>query len=453
MKGTVPRGIWLAGVVAFTLGSGPMGPTAPARAQTRPSTPSRPLRPLTIVAPAAPGGGWDRLAREMQHELDRQRFALAPQVENVPGAAGTIGLAQLITHHRADPDVLLVTGLVMLGAIQWNESPVSLAQATPIARLTGEYEVVAVPAGSPHRDLRSLVAALRANPEAVSWGGGSAGGTDHILAGLIVAASGLDPRRTNYIAFAGGGEAVAALLGGQLTAGISGFSEFAPHVASGRLRIVGVSSPARLPSVDAPTLQEQGLDVTLENWRGVVAAPGLEDRDRRSLIDMVRRMTQTAEWRATLDRLGWTDSYLAGSDFDAFLQQERLRVGRIVGRLRGRSGPVAGGAAEWAFPSIVILACVVTFVRLVTARPRGTLRDGESAAGPGRGPVVRVAAALLGFVLLLEPAGFVPAGALLFAVTASAFGSRRWLRDALVGLAIGAAVFVGFTHGLGIRLP
>ena len=131
-------------------------------------------------------------------------------------------------------------------------SPVSITQATPIARLTGEYEIVAVPAASPHRDMQSLVGALRENPAAVSWGGGSAGGTDHILAGLIVAAAGVDPRRTNYIAFSGGGEAVTALIGGQVTAGISGYSEFAQHIESGRLRAIGISAPRRLATLDVP---------------------------------------------------------------------------------------------------------------------------------------------------------------------------------------------------------
>ncbi len=213
---------------------------------------------LTIIAPAAPGGGWDQLAREMQREIERQPLAAMVQVENVPGAAGTIGLAQLINGRRGDGEALLVNGLVMLGAILWNQSPVSITQVTPIARLTGEYEIVAVPATSPHRDMQSLVRALRENPAAVSWGGGSAGGTDHILAGLIVAAAGVDPRRTNYIAFSGGGEAVTALIGGQVTAGISGYSEFAQHIESGRLRAIGISAPRRLAGLDVPSLDRAG---------------------------------------------------------------------------------------------------------------------------------------------------------------------------------------------------
>src|SRR5688500_11241624 len=226
--------------------------TALALLASSPATAQPAFDRLTIIAPAAPGGGWDQLAREMQRELERQQLAAAVQVENVPGAAGTIGLAQFINGRRGDGSALLVNGLVMLGAILWNESPVSIAQVTPIARLTGEYEVVAVPAASEHRDMQSLVRALRENPAAVSWGGGSAGGTDHLLAGLIVAAADLDPRRTNYIAFSGGGEAVTALLGGQVTAGISGYSEFAQHIESGRLRAIGMSAPSR-SVLDVPT--------------------------------------------------------------------------------------------------------------------------------------------------------------------------------------------------------
>jgi putative tricarboxylic transport membrane protein len=299
------------------------------------------LAGLTIIAPAAPGGGWDQLAREMQREIEQQALTATVQIENVPGAAGTIGLAQLINTRRGDGGVLLVNGLVMLGAILWNRSPVSITQATPIARLTGEFEIVAVPATSSHRDMQSLVRALRQNPAAVSWAGGSAGGTDHILLGLIASAAGVDPRRTNYIAFSGGGEAATALLGGQVTAGISGYSEFAPHIASGRLRAVGISAPRRLADVDVPSLIEQGLDVELENWRAVVAPPGLDDAERQALTAVVERMAHSESWRATLTRLGWTDSYLAGRAFDQFL--EGLRRGRTSGSFRCS----CSGAARW----------------------------------------------------------------------------------------------------------
>lgn len=437
----------LVAVAVLVLSAGVSGVAAAQGNLTAAEQPTLPA--LTIIAPAAPGGGWDQLAREMQREIERQALTPMVQVENVPGAAGTIGLAQLINGRRGDGGALLVNGLVMLGAILWNQSPVSMTQVTPVARLTGEYEIVAVPATSSHRDMQSLVSALRENPAAVSWGGGSAGGTDHILAGLIVAAAGVDPRRTNYIAFSGGGEAVTALIGGQVTAGISGYSEFAQHIESGRLRAIGISAPRRLADLEVPSLVEQGLDVELENWRAVVAPPGLNDAQRQALTAVVDRMAHSESWRATLTRLGWTDSYLAGPAFDQFLDAERVRVGRIVSGLRGSADSTnAARAGDWLFPVLVLGVSVFVLTALVVRRDATTRDPRENSA-----PVVRVALGLVSFVALLNLAGFVAAGTVLYACTASAFGSRRWLRDALLGITLCATVYITFTYGLGVALP
>jgi putative tricarboxylic transport membrane protein len=439
----------LASVAVAVLVSSVAVPGVAAARRNLPAAEQPVLPGLTIIAPAAPGGGWDQLAREMQREIERQALTAMVQVENVPGAAGTIGLAQLINGRRGDGEALLVNGLVMLGAILWNQSPVSMTQVTPIARLTGEYEVVAVPATSAHRDMQSLIRALRKNPAAVSWGGGSAGGTDHILAGLIVAAAGVDPRRTNYIAFSGGGEAVTALIGGQVTAGISGYSEFAQHIESGRLRAIGISAPRRLADLDVPSLIEQGLDVELENWRAVVAPPGLDEAQRQALTAVVERMAHSESWRTTLTRLGWTDSYLAGPAFDRFLDAERVRVGRIVARLRGSAGdPTAARVGEWLFPVLVLVGSAAVLPVLFVRRS-ATTRDRRANSAP----VVRVALGLVSFVALLNLAGFIAAGTVLFACTASAFDTRRWLRDALLGITLCATVYIAFTYGLGVSLP
>jgi putative tricarboxylic transport membrane protein len=412
------------------------------------ASPAAAQRPLTIVAPAAPGGGWDQLAREMQREIARQQLAGSVHVENVPGAAGTIGLAQFVNGRRGDDEALLVNGLVMLAAVLWNRSPVSIAQATPIARLTGEYEIVAVPAASPHRDIQSLVRALRENPAAVSWGGGSAGGTDHILAGLIVEAAGVDPRRTNYIAFSGGGEAVTALIGGQVTAGISGYSEFAQHIEAGRVRAIGISAPGRLAGLDVPSLIEQGLQVELENWRAVVAPPGLSSAETRALTAVVERMAHSESWRATLARLGWTDSYLAGPAFVEFLDAERVRIGRIVARLRGSAGEAAAAqVGDWVFPVLVVAGSLLVVILL--GINRGAIvepRANHWRAG-------RVVLGLVAFTALLNLAGFVAAGTVLFTCTTWAFGSQHRVRDASVGLTLCAVVYITFTYGLGVPLP
>ena len=229
---------------------------------------------LRVIAPAAPGGGWDQTARAMQQALQREGIARLAPVENIPGAAGTIGLARFMGAERGSSDAVMVSGLIMLGGIVTNRSPVTLADVVPIARLTGEYKVIAVPAASPLRSLQDLLTAFKARPESISWGGGSAGGSDQILAGLVADAVGVDPRRINYIAFAGGGESLSAILGGQVSVGINGLAEFAPQLEAGTLRALAISSADRLPGLDVPTLREQGVAVDFENWRSVVAPTG-----------------------------------------------------------------------------------------------------------------------------------------------------------------------------------
>ena len=204
------------------------------------------IKSLEIIAPANPGGGWDQTARAVQTALQEDKLAAGIQVQNIAGAGGTIGLAQFVTSKKKKGDAILVGGLVMVGAILTNKAPVTLDDVTPLARLTGEYELIVVPADSPLKTMGDLVAKLKADPGSVSWGGGSTGGTDHILAALIAKAAGVDPTKVNYIAHSGGGEALSSILGGHVTAGISGYEEFAPQIAAGKLRGLAISSDERL---------------------------------------------------------------------------------------------------------------------------------------------------------------------------------------------------------------
>ncbi|MCK0209827.1 tripartite tricarboxylate transporter substrate binding protein [Starkeya koreensis] len=271
---------------------------------------------LKIIAPAAPGGGWDQTARAMQQVLQSEKLAANAQVMNVPGAGGTIGLAQFVNGSKGDPNVLLVGGYVMVGAIITNKSPVNLSMVTPIARLTGEYEAIAVPANSPLKSMADLVAALKADPQKVSWAGGSAGGTDHITAGLIAKAIGVDPTKVNYIAFSGGGESLASILGGKVTVGISSLSEFDAQAKAGKLRLLGVSSAERLPEAkDVPTFKESGVDVEIQNWRSVSAAPGITEEQKKQLTETIGKMVQSKAWKDLLAQKGWVDTYLSGPAF------------------------------------------------------------------------------------------------------------------------------------------
>ena len=239
------------------------------------TTPASAQQELKVMAPAAPGGGWDQTARSMQQAMVAAGAAKSVQVTNVAGAGGTIGLAQLVNNSKGDGNQLMVNGFVMVGAILLNKSPVTLDQVTPIARLTEETQVIVVPADSPIKNAKDLADAVKKDVAKVTFAGGSAGGVDHIMAALFVAASGAEAAKVNYIPFSGGGESLAAILGGKVTAGISGVAEYEGQIKAGKLRAIGVTSPKRLPNADVPTFKEQGIDLVLTNWRSVVAPPGI----------------------------------------------------------------------------------------------------------------------------------------------------------------------------------
>ena len=280
---------------------------------------------LEIVAPASPGGGWDQHARALQQALMAKNLATGVQVVNVPGAGGTIGLAQFVTAKKRNP-TLLIGGQIMQGAILTNKSPVTLDQVTPLARLTGEYTALVVPTDSPIQSLQDLTGKFKADPGSVSWGGGSAGGSDQILAGLIAKEVGVEPARINYVATAGGGELMAQILGGHITVAMGGYNEFAPQIKDGKLRAVALSAPERLPDVATPTLKEQGVNLEFINWRGVFAKPGLKAAEKKQLEDMVAAVAASDEWKETLRQRGWLDLYQPAGEFDAYLKAEQVRV-------------------------------------------------------------------------------------------------------------------------------
>ncbi|MDP9366039.1 MAG: tripartite tricarboxylate transporter substrate-binding protein [Chloroflexota bacterium] len=298
---------------------------------------------IEIMAPAAPGGGWDTTAREMQRVLEETGAAETVEVYNVEGAGGTIGLAQLASDERGNDHHLMMMGLVMVGGIALNAAETTLDDATPVARLIAEFEAIVVPADSEYQSLDQLIAAFREDPASISWGGGSAGGTDHILVGLIAQAVGVDPTQVNYVPFSGGGEALAAILGGQVTAGVSGIGEFREQIEAGELRALAVSgsaAPAGTPGAGAtptpsvaPTLREQGVDVELANWRGLMAPPEISDEGRQCLVALVDQMRASDAWQQTLQTQGWQDYYLPGDEYGAFLAEERDRVVGILTEL------------------------------------------------------------------------------------------------------------------------
>ncbi len=277
---------------------------------------------IKMMIPANPGGGWDTTGRALGKALQESRVADSVTYDNKGGAAGALGLAQFINSAKGDPNALMVMGAVMLGGIITGKPPVSLSQVTPIARMTSEYNVFVLPANSPHKTMADVVAQLKKDPGSVKWGGGSRGSTEHIAAAMIAREVGVDPSKINYVAFRGGGEATAAILGGNVTVGGSGYSEFAEYITTGKMKPIAVTSSARLKGVAVPTLKEQGINVEIGNWRGVYGAPGITAPQRKALTDMVLAALKTKSWAESLEKNNWTAAVMTGAAFDKFVDDE-----------------------------------------------------------------------------------------------------------------------------------
>jgi putative tricarboxylic transport membrane protein len=294
-----------------------------------------PTRQLSIMAPAAAGGGWDTTARAFQGASRAGKLDDGIEVFNVEGAGGTLGLSQLVSKGSGDPYQLMMTGLVMLGAIETNGSDVPLTRTTPIATLITESEAIVVPAKSKYESFKDLVADFKRDPGSIRWAGGSAGGTDQLLVGQLARAVGADPKRTKYVAHSGGGEANAAILSGSVDAGVSGLSEFTDQVEAGKMRLLAVSSPVKT-SVDGKqpqTIKEQGVDLELTNWRVLVAPPGISNAERTRITGWVKDVLATPEWAKNVKRYDWTPFVKTGKELDDFVASEQQRVKTTVADL------------------------------------------------------------------------------------------------------------------------
>lgn len=331
MKTAMKRTATLASILAagaLVLTACTSGSTAAPETEAE-AKPVESISELNIIVPADPGGGWDQTGRVIAQVVTGDGIVESAPVTNVGGAGGTVGLAKLA--NEKNPNTLMITGLVMVGAVETNASTVRIEDTTPIARLTDEPLVVVVPAASKYKTLEELVDDIVKNGQAVTITGGSAGGADHILAGLLLEQAGLKgaeiAQKLNYIPNSGGGEATSLIIGNQVSAGISGVGEFVQHIESGDMRALAVSSEkpvAQLP--DTPTITDEGFDLVLTNWRGVLAPGGIDDATRDELVRIVTELHATDAWTTELETRGWNDAFLAGTEFDAFLKTNITEV-------------------------------------------------------------------------------------------------------------------------------
>lgn len=286
-----------------------------------------------IMIGANPGGGYDQTGRGIGRALQEAGVAGSVTYENKGGAGGTIGLAQFVNASKGDPHALVVVGAVMVGAIVQNKPPITLAQATPIARLLAEYNVFVVPANSPFKSMKEVVEQMKKDPASVKWGGGSKGSVDHVSVAMIAREAGVDVARINYVPFKGGGEATAAILGGHVTVGTSGYAEMEEFIRTGKLRALAVTAPNRLRGSQVPTLIEQGINVSIGNWRGVYGAPGITPQQRDKLIEAVVKATKTRAWTETLAANNWTPALMTGEQFAQFVDEDHARLRALMVKL------------------------------------------------------------------------------------------------------------------------
>lgn len=326
-RGSLKKSAWWAPMAAATLlvltacggngGGGGGGGGGGESAEDYPSS------SIEIMAPADPGGGYDQTARSIGQALTEGGvIETGADVYNVSGGSGTIGLTQFVGENAGDPHQLMVIGKILVGAIQQTDSQVTLDQITPIARLTAEYDAIVVPADSEYETLEQLMDAFEADPGSIAWGGGSVGGVDQILVAQLAEAVGVEASEINYIPYSGGGELTPAILSGDVAAAASGLAEFQDQIDAGEMRLLAVSSEEPIEGVDAPTIMDEGYDVSIANWRGLVAPPDISDEQRDAVVAMIEEMAQTQQWQDTLESNNWDDYLLTGQEFADYIASE-----------------------------------------------------------------------------------------------------------------------------------
>jgi putative tricarboxylic transport membrane protein len=294
---------------------------------------NRQITGLNILVGTAPGGGFDQTARTAAKVMEDARLARNVQVQNLPGAGNTIALQRLV-NEKGNGKVMQQMGLGLVGGVYTNKSKATIDQTTPVARLTEEPEIVVVNKDSPYQSFDQLLTAWKADPGKLAVGGGSApGGPDHLAPMLIAQTAGIDPKQVNFVSYDGGGELLAAVLGGKVAFGVTGVGETKDQIDAGEIRALAVTSAEKAPNLDTPTLKEQGVDLEFTNWRGWVAAPELSEDDKQALIDLATKMHDSEQWKDALSTNGWTDAFMVGDEYAAFLKAENQRVGDVLGKL------------------------------------------------------------------------------------------------------------------------
>lgn len=420
----------------------------------------QPQRPVTIIVPSNPGGGWDQTARFLQRAIQQEDLLPVPlEVVNRGGGGGTLALAELVERFSGDSHKLMMTGSVMVSSALMNDSKYSLEDVTPIARLTGEYMVVAVSDNSPYQSLADLIEAFEANPRSISWGGGSAGSSDQLFLYQFSEALGIPLRDVNYVAFTGGGEANVALMGGQVSAVVTGFGEISAIADSGRVRLLAVSSEQRVENSEVPTFKESGVPVTFENWRGVVAPPNISSAQKAYYTRLVTNAHDTDVWQNALRLNNWQDGFSTDPVFGEFISQRTSITRSTLQKMGvGNSGAISV-IGPYFFPNLVgagLVAIVLIFLvrNLRSLFLRTHHAPGDIAAGrPRWRRFALIVLILLLYAVALRGAGFLLSTPFFVFGMSQVISRGQAVRDALFAVLLTGFVYAVFELFLQVKIP
>lgn len=290
---------------------------------------------IHFLIPGGAGGGWDGTARGTGEALTKAGLVGTASYENMSGGGGGKAIGYLIENADSQHGTLMVNSTPIVIRSLTGVFPHNFRDLTLVAGTIGDYAALVVPKDSPHGSAGDLIAAQQADPTSVAIGGGSVpGGMDHLVAAMVLEAAGSDSTSLNYIPYDAGGKAMAGLLSGEIAALSTGFSEAVELANAGEVRILGVTSDARVDAApDAPTLKEQGIDTTFVNWRGFFAAPGLSADMLAAYQGVLAKMYDTPEWEAVRARNGWVNIHNSGDDFKAFLENQETVIGDLMRKL------------------------------------------------------------------------------------------------------------------------
>jgi putative tricarboxylic transport membrane protein len=309
------------------------GASAPAQTTKGVKPAAAPLLPkLKIYIPAGAGGGWDQTGRALGAAIQASGLVTQVEYENKGGKGGTIGLADFVERYSHDPAALMVGGMVMVGAIAVMQPTVTLANVAPVARLTSDYMVLVTPANSKLKDMKSVVAAMQRDLGSLTFTGGSAGGVDHMLFGMMARQLHLDAGALNYEPTTSGKEAIALLASGKAQVASSSYSEFKAGIESKSLVPLAVSSRKGLFGI--PSLWERGIQTDLANWRAVFGPALITDGQKDVLRKIVIHATESPVWRQSLLDNNWIGALLYGKEFVDALEIEQGMASAVTTMLK-----------------------------------------------------------------------------------------------------------------------